>query len=80
MWDLGFGGYITKNHQTVDTHGDNQGVIVLTKNLYLTKRSKYINISYYYVYDLQEKKRVDLKYVSIDEIAADGLSKPLAPI
>ena len=29
--DLGFGGYVAKNHQTVDTRGDNQGAIALAK-------------------------------------------------
>jgi hypothetical protein len=77
--DLGFGGYVAKNHQTVDTRGDNQGAIALAKNPHLTERSKHIDISYHYVRDLQEKKRVDVKYVPTDEMAADGLSKPLPP-
>ena len=77
--DLGFGGYIAKNHQTVDTRGDNQGAIALAKNPHLTERSKHIDISYHYVRDLQEKKRVDIRYVPTDEMAADGLSKPLPP-
>ena len=75
--DLGFGGYVAKNHQTVDTRGDNQGAIALAKNPHLTERSKHIDISYHYVRDLQEKNRVDLKYVPTNEMVADGLSKPL---
>jgi hypothetical protein len=30
--DLGFGGYVAKNHQTVDTRGDNQGAIAFAEN------------------------------------------------
>jgi hypothetical protein len=76
--DLGFGGYVAKNHQTVDTRGDNQGAIALTKNPHLTERSKHIDISYHYVRDLQEKNKVDIKYVPTKEMVADGLSKPLS--
>ena len=61
----------------MDTRGDNQGAIALAKNPHLTERSKHIDISYHYVRDLQEKNRVDLKYVPTNEMVADGLSKPL---
>ena len=75
--DMGFGGYVAKNHQTVEARGDNQGAIALTKNPHLTERSKHIDISYHYVRDLYENKRIDVKYVPTDQMVADGLSKPL---
>ena len=55
-----------KNHQTVDTKGDNEGAIILAKNPHLTERSKHINVVYYFVRDLQEKKRMGVLYVLID--------------
>ena len=55
-----------KNYQTVDTKGDNEGAITLAKNPHLTERSKHINIVYYFVRDLQEKKRVGVSYVLTD--------------
>ena len=76
--DLGNGGYVAENHQTVDTRGDNQGAIALAKNPHLTERSKHIDIAHNYVRDLYEKNRVDIKYVPAAEMAADGFSKPLA--
>lgn len=76
--DLGAGHYIAPNHQTVNTKGDNQGAIALAKNPHLTERSKHIDISYHFIRDLQERKRADISYVPTAEMAADGLSKPLA--
>ena len=52
-------------------------MITLAKNLYLTKRSKHIDIIYYYICDLQEHKRASVLYVLTTEMAADGFSKPL---
>ena len=75
--DMGYGGYVASNHQTVDTRGDNQGAIALTKNPHLTERSKHIDIAYHYIRDLQERGRVSVSYVPTDTMAADGLSKPL---
>ena len=50
--DIGYGRYVTTDHQTVDTRGDNQGAIALTKNPHLTERLKHINIAYHYIRDL----------------------------
>ena len=75
--DLGVGHYIARNHQTVDTRGDNQGAIALAKNPHLTERSKHIDISYHLIRDLQERKRASVTYVPTAEMVADGLSKPL---
>ena len=74
---MGFGGYVSKNHQTVETCGDNQGAITLTKNPHLTERSKHIDISYHFVRDLFEKQKLNVSYVPTKDMAADGFSKPL---
>jgi hypothetical protein len=75
--DMGYGGYVASNHQTVDTRGDNQGAIALSKNPHLTERSKHIDIAYHYIRDLHERGRASVSYVPTDAMAADGLSKPL---
>jgi hypothetical protein len=50
--DIGYGRYVATDHQTVDTRGDNQGAIALTKNPHLIERLKHINIAYHYIRDL----------------------------
>lgn len=76
--DMGFPEYIAPNGFTVDTRGDNQGAIALAKNPQLTDRSKHIDVAYHYIRDLQERQRVDISYVPTDEMAADGLTKPVS--
>ena len=44
------------------------------------ERSKYINISYYYIRDLKEQKKIKIIYVLITEIIANGFTKPLKRI
>ena len=75
---MGYGRYIASNHQTVNTRGDNQGAIALAKNPHLTKRSKHIDIAYYYIRDLQERKRASVSYVLTTEMVANRLLKPLS--
>ena len=62
----------------IDIHRDNQGVLALVKNPYLYKQSKYINVCYYYIHDLAEKRRLEIKYVPTAEMPANRLTKPLA--
>ena len=58
-------------------HRDNQGALALVKNPYLYEQSKHINVCYYYICDLAEKKKLEIKYVLITEMPANGLTKPL---
>ncbi len=51
---MGFLEYIGTDSKTVEIRVDNQGAIVLAKNPYLYERSKYIDISYYYIRDLKK--------------------------
>lgn len=78
--DMGYPQYIAKNAITVQTKGDNQGAIYLVKNPILSERSKHIDISYHYVRDLAEKKKIVVEYVPTNEMVADGLTKPLPRI
>jgi hypothetical protein len=59
---------------------DNQGAIALTKNPHLYKRSKHIDISYHFIRDLAKRKQLEITYILIDEIVADGITKPLTRI
>ena len=70
--------YIRKNRTTVDMRGDNQGALALVKNPYLYKWSKYINVCYYYIRDLAEKKKLEIEYVPITEMPANRLTKLFA--
>ena len=72
--------YIRRNKTIVDIYRDNQGALALVKNPYLYKQSKHINVCYYYICDLAEKKKLEIKYVPTAEMPADGLTKPLARI
>jgi hypothetical protein len=72
--------YIRKNGTTVDIRRDNQGALALVKNPHIHKRSKYIDVCYYYICDLAKKKKLVIKYVPTTEIPANGLTKPLARI
>ena len=72
--------YIRKNGMTVDIRRDNQGALALVKNPYLYKRSKHIDVYYYYIRDLAEKQRLKIEYVPIVEMLADGLTKLLARV
>ena len=50
--DIGYTNYVADNRVTIKTFRDNQRAIALAKNPHLTKRSKYINISYHFIRDL----------------------------
>lgn len=78
--DMGYPQNISKNAMTVQTKGDNQGAIHLVKNPILSDRSKHIDISYHYVRDLAEKKRIAVEYIPTNKMIADGLTKPLPKV
>lgn len=78
--DMGYPQYMAKNAITVQTKGDNQGAIHLVKNPILSDRSKHIDISYHFIRDLAEKKRIAVDYVPTNQMIADGLTKPLPTV
>ena len=57
--------------------GDNQGLLALVKKLYLYKRSKYIDICYHFIRDLNERGKLDVAYIPTNEMPADGMIKLL---
>jgi len=64
----------------VNIRGDNQGALALVKNPYLHERSKHINICHYFIRDLVDKARISVTYIPTEDMAADGLTKPLARV
>ena len=57
--------------------GDNEGALALVKNPHMHERSKHIDISYHFVRDLAEKRRLQITYIPTTEMVADGMTKPL---
>ena len=62
----------------MELKGDNNGAISLVKNRQVSERSKHIDVAYHYVCDLQRQGRINVDYIPIDDMIADGLTKPLA--
>lgn len=75
--DMGYPEYIGDTPTTVDTRGDNQGALALIKNPHLHERSKHIDICYHFIRDLEEKRRIAVRYIPTEDMIADGLTKPL---
>ena len=57
--------------------GDNQAANLLVKDVYISERSKHIDIAYYHVRDLYNKNLIQLDYIPTEDMVADGLIKPL---
>ena len=73
--------YINSNQErTVQMYGDNQGALSLVKNPQIHDRSKHIDISYHFVRDLAEKKKLEITYIPTLDMIADGMTKPLGKI
>ncbi|KAI0995187.1 hypothetical protein K3495_g12995 [Podosphaera aphanis] len=78
--DLRMPQVVIENGITVQMYGDNQGALALVKNPQLHERSKHIDIFYHFIRDLAEKRRLVIDYIPTDEMAADGMTKPLQRI
>ncbi len=57
--------------------GDNQGSIALAHNPVFYARTKHIDIQHYYICDEVAAGKIDLQYIPMLEIIADGLTKVL---
>ena len=60
-------------------HGDNQGAILLAKNSIDHKRTRHINVSYYFVRELITNGTLIFSYIPTKDMVADGLIKALTP-
>ena len=61
-------------------YGDNQASIVIALNPVAHTRSKQIDIRFHYVRELVEREAIRITHVPSLSMAADGLTKPLAPV
>ena len=59
---------------------NNQGAILLAKNLVHHTRTKHIDIQHHFIQEKVEKRVINLKYYSTEHMMADGLTKALARI
>ena len=64
----------------VQIKSNNQDILVLVKNLYLYKQSKYIDIQYYYIQNLEVYKQIIVSYILTTSIVADRITKLLDKI
>lgn len=58
---------------------DNASAIRLVKNPEFHKRSKHIEVRYYFVRELYQNKNIDVKYVCSENQLGDIFTKPLSP-
>ena len=56
---------------------DSQGAIAIANNPEKHSRTKHIDLKYHFVRDYVEKKFINLKYCSTDEMLADLMTKAL---
>ncbi len=64
----------------IQLKGDNQGSIALAHNPVFHSRTKHINIQHHYIRDKVALKRIELSYVTTDQMIADGLTKALTHV
>ena len=58
-------------------HEDNQGTIAISRNSVLHKRTKHIDIKYYFLRAKTQDGTVQLRYCPTNVTVADILTKPL---
>ena len=68
---------IDNSEAILELKGDNNGVIALVKNRQVSERSKHIDIVYYYIRDLQKLEKINVSYVSTNDMKVDDLTKSL---
>jgi hypothetical protein len=56
---------------------DNQSSLALIRNPQVHERSKHIDIYYHNIRDRERRGQIKISYISTEDIAADGLIKPL---
>ena len=76
--DIDYTKYLKKNPWIIKLRGDNKSFLALIYNFFLHDRSKYINIFYYYIRDLEKRGRIEVEYIGIENIIINGLIKPLS--
>lgn len=57
--------------------GDNQAALTLVKDAHIHDLSKHIDVAYHHIRDLYRKNLIRVDFVPSQEMAVDGLNKPL---
>jgi hypothetical protein len=73
-------GYMGKDRYPILIYGDNQPSLDLIKAYGHHERTKHIDIRYHYVREKVESGEIVLQHVRTQDMAADGLTKPLGSI
>lgn len=66
----------TKNQETI-IYEDNTSCLKMLTNEKISNRTKHIDIRYFYLRELAEKKQYEFQHCSTDKMIADALTKPL---
>src|SRR5436190_18567469 len=56
---------------------DNTGAIAVSGGEKVTRNARHIDICYHHIWDLIEKKTIEVSHIPTGEMAADGLTKAL---
>ena len=67
---------ITNEKEIPLLHVDNMSAIQLVKNPVFRKRSKHIDVKYYFVRDMFESEKLRVEHVATNEQLADSFTKP----
>lgn len=67
-----------KQRSPTTLFSDNQRAIALVKNPESAKRTKHIDIQYFYTCDMQNQREIDVQYMETKEQLADIFTKPLS--
>ena len=66
-----------KNCECIDIFCDNSSSIKLSKNLVMHRRTKHIDVRYYYLCDLSSEEVVKLVYCGTQDQIVDIMTKPI---
>ncbi len=66
------------NQKVFPLYTDNNRALLLSKKPVFYKRTKHINIKYYYIRELLENGIIDLLYIPTIEQQANGFTKALS--
>ena len=72
-------GWNSKDVKCIKIYRDNQGSLALTENPELYQYTKHITVKYHYLREERSKGIVRFWYCPTEDMAADGLTKPLGP-
>ena len=77
MWLKNVLNFMKMKHEKIKVYNDNNGSIKMAKSSSSMKRTKHINIRYFYIQGLLQEGEFDLEHVRTDENVADTFTKSL---